>query len=42
MVDILDADITMDDAHESWDNLALEGPDFKCPHFSNEYSDSDI
>ena len=43
MLEILDADITMDDAQESWDDLkALEGPDFKCPHSSKEDSDSYI
>ena len=41
-MEILDADITKDDAQESWDDLAIEGPDFKCPHSSNEDSDSDI
>ena len=41
-VDILDADINMNDAWDGWDDLALEGPDFKCPHSSNEESDSDI
>jgi len=41
-VEIPDANINMNDARDGWDDLALEGPDFKCPHYSNEESDSDI
>jgi hypothetical protein len=37
-----DGDFAMNDAWDSSNDLALEGPDFDCPHSSNKGSNCDI